>query len=39
LLKNDEINIVKDFGPLFILAKSLDLGDFRQIILYFDLFT
>jgi len=37
LLKYDEININKDFLPLFVknIANSLDFGDFRQIIMYF----
>jgi len=41
LLKHDEINIVKDFLPLFVkkIANSLDYGDIMQIILYFWLST
>jgi len=41
LLKHDEINIVKDFLPLFgkKIANSLDLGDFKQTILYFGLYA
>jgi len=36
LLKDDEINIAKDFLPLFVkkIANSLDFGDFMQIIYY-----
>jgi len=39
VVKNDKINVVKDILPLFVkrIANSLDLGDFRQIILYFGL--
>jgi len=38
MLKYDEINIVKDFWPLFV-KTTHDFGDFMQIILYFRLST
>ena len=41
MLKHDDINIVKEFWPLFVkkIAKSLDFGYFMQIILYVGLST
>ena len=41
MLKHDEINIVKDFDHCLLnqIANSFDLGDFRQILLYFGLST
>ena len=40
MLKHDEINQVKDFWPLLKKsANSLDIGDFKQILLYFGFST